>query len=507
MKAEAGRDTSKKRTVFEIVTEDGTMRSRNICCIIQALCEKLYKCEDTARNRMRKNICPQSVIVSADGGIELSEDAVPVSLREAYIPPERSRDSTGADSAVYSLGMLMLFMATGNADKSELDGFYPDKQLKSAIEKCTFLDPGLRFQSELELSKAIRYSRRILKKLLIGLLALLSLTAAAVLAFTLFRAGRDQGRAAGKAPGYNDGYAAGYEQGYSDARGIGISPVPFDEESGNLPGNIINGAFCSRSEKELYFIAEGNLYRMDSYTGNTELMVEGVGAQCVCYYDGWVYYSTEQAVMCLDPDSRKSETVCTAKTGLLYIADGAIYLDDTSEGGYLYRLDSNSGELKQLNDRTEYDCLNIAGNQLYYIDSDQNRTLFHSDLNGGNKKLLSSYRFENICICGESIYGYASDNNQDGRLISMDFNGGGIRHYTDTRISCLNVTEGGMFFVSGDNHALEWMSLSGDTRFTILPSHVGSFNVADRWIIYRNEADGGSLWCVRIDGTDGKKLP
>lgn len=504
---ETGRETGKKRTVFEIVTEDGVMRPREICRIIRALCDRLDQAEDAARSRMRMNLCPQSVLVGADGGIALSEDAVPVSLREAYIPPEQSRDCAPAGSAVYSLGMLMLFMSTGSTDKSGLDSFYPDKQLKRIIENCTFLDPGLRFQSEAALAKELRYARRIQKKLLAGLFLFLLLTAVAALAFALFLSGRDKGRAAGKGPGYSAGYAAGYEQGYSDAHGIGIGPVPYDEANGNLPGNIINGAFCSRSAKELYFISAGSLYRMELYTGDTELLAEGAGAQCVCYYDGWVYYSTDRAVMRLDPATRKSETVCAAKTGLLHIADGTIYLDSSSAGGYLYRLESNSGELKQLNDRTEYDCLNIAGSQLYYIEPNQGRTLFHSDLDGGNKELLSSYRFESICLCGESIYGYAGDSAQTGRLIRMNIHGGGIQPYTDTRISCLNATEGGLFFVSGENHALEWMSLSGDARFTILPSDVGNFNVADRWILYQNEADGGRLWCVRVDGTGGKKLP
>ena len=65
-----------------------------------------------------------------------------------------------------------------------------------------------------------------------------------------------------------------------------------------------------------------------------------------------------------------------------------------------------------------------------------------------------------------------------------------------------NVSDGGVFYVSGSGRTLEWMSLNGRTRYTVVPAPTGAFQVAGSWILFENEEDGGRLWKMRVGGSD-----
>ena len=84
----------------------------------------------------------------------------------------------------------------------------------------------------------------------------------------------------------------------------------------------------------------------------------------------------------------------------------------------------------------------------------------------------------------------------------MDLNGGSPEILTGLPAASPNASDGGIFYIAGSGRTLEWMSLDGRTRFTVVSTPTSSFQVAGKWIFYQNEDDGGRLWKVRVSGAD-----
>lgn len=505
----------KERSVFEIVSNDGAMRPKEILYIVQQLCRILEGQGAEGLPLAGDYIHPQTILIRANGTVRLAAASLPLSAREAYIPPEQGQfdDSTPA-SIAYALGMAMLFMATGHERKIDLEVFVGDGALRSLIARCTAFDSRMRIQSIAELSDAVKRARTSAKKVLFILLISVCACAAAALIFWLYQRGSARGETAGKEAGYRAGYVSGYEKGYEDAPALAIGGASFDPETGNFSGNLAmdNGAILACSEEEIFFLHEGNIYRMDPYTQNTRVLAANAGAHGLNYYGGWLYYCTNEQVRRIQPETMKDEAFCDSRTGLLYIADGGFYLHDVDGTGYLYSINEHAGTLTQLNDMTEYHCLNIAGGRLYFVDVQKGHNIYCCDLDGGNLRLINSNYCESFCVYDGKIYAYAASfsggaiNYSASFLLCTDLDGGDIESFTNIPAYYPNVTDGGIFYIAGNNRTLEWMSHNGRTRYTILSTRTSVFNIAGRWIFYLNEEDGSSLWRVRIDGSDNTKV-
>ncbi len=511
-------DGKKERSIFDIVTEEGVMRPKDIFSTVQKICKIVEDANKDAREPFDAILHPQLVMMKQDGTISLKRTRVPLYESELYSPPEYDRANTKkADALVYSLGMMMLFMATGYENKTKLDTQVEDKRLREVIECCTAFDPRARVQNIRDLSLLIKRKRRNTKKLVFGLLGVVILSIATGLSIHFFYRGRDKGEIEKKESGYRSGYATGYDVGFQDARGIGMVETPFTQERGNLPGNLTaaGGAFAARSKHEIFFIDRGSIYRMDPFSREIQLLAENAGAEALNYYDGWLYYASNKKIYRIDPTSMKSEIFCDTHSGLLYIIDGEFFLDTTRDHGYLYQVHAPSGTVKQLNSMTAYGCLDIVRKQLYFASPENDYNLYRCNLDGSNMELLNSDSCEWFCIYENRIYAYVASNRDADRkvlndsasfLISMDLDGGNIKRYTNKPAYYINVTPAGIFYVAGNRKTLEWTSLDGRVHYSILTTKTGPFNIVGRWIFYQNEEDGGHLWRVRIDGSDNERV-
>ncbi|RRD96418.1 DUF5050 domain-containing protein [Clostridiales bacterium COT073_COT-073] len=507
---------SQERSVYEIVMMDGVIHAPEIFYIIRKIGNILTEPERDEFLDSDNCILPQNIMLNRTGQVRLLPQPMSLSLQRAYLPPEQNRMIT-ARTNIYGLGMIMLFMATGAADKAKLDSLNEDRVLKQTIEGCIAFDPQMRFADVRALLAFMIREKRNFKKIWQILLLLLAIVGLSYSAFYFYQQGKRNGEISGKAEGYTQGYTLGYEKGFVDAPGIGIGDSPFDPHIGNLPGNIAaaQGAFAVRSEDKIFFIHQGNIYQMDPYTETIKLLVESAEAFHLSYFEGWLYYSASQKIFRLEPHSLKQEVFCDLRSGLLYIVDGDFYLDDLLEPGYLYKINADNGELRQLNDITELECLNIVGKRLYFTDKNKDYHLYSCELDGSNQKLLNSNSCQWFCVYDNKIYGYAAsyqDHDRQKRnasasfFIRTDLEGGSIQKIGNTPASYINVTKGGIFYVGGQNRTLEWMSFDGRVHYTIVPSRTGPFNIAGRWIFYQNEEDAGHLWRVRIDGSDNQRV-
>lgn len=306
------------------------------------------------------------------------------------------------------------------------------------------------------------------------------------------------GAKAGDAAGYRPGYVEGYDRGFSAAPGMVMNAASVDSHSGSLSGNyaVGEGPTAAYSEKDVFFLLNGDILRMDAATGRTALLKKGGGAVSLQYYQGALYCCTPEKILRLDPETRKEEIFCE-RGGRLFIFEDAFYLYDSAETHFLYRISDSGKNLTQISGAAEYRSLNVVGGKLYFIDPDQGGGICCIDLEGDEIGLISSSPYESFCVYDGKLYA-----GTDYGLIRMDLNGGNPEILTSLPASCPNASDGGIFYIAGRDRTLEWMSLDGRIRFTVVTTPTSSFQVAGKWIFYQNEDDGGRLWKVRVSGAD-----
>lgn len=491
----------KERNLYEFVMEDGSLKTKDILFIIKKVCILI---RSNVQEGRAFPVHPKKLVLTSLGEIKESFETVSLSSCQLYLPPESEGTIPfEGNEKVYSLGMLMLFMATGKEKKMDARSFVSDRFLLDLIERCTAFDPKERFRDETELLEFLKKKKRLSNKILPVLLITVFIGFFVLSGLYFWEKGGERGKFRGDVLGYEKGYSEGYEQGVVDAPGIGIRSGRTDPHNGNLSGNynINEGSVAARSEDEIFYVWEGDIFRMNPYTQKQEILAEGKTAYSLNYYDGRLYYCSREKVYCIDPLTGKEERFSDAHSGFLYIYQDHFYLYDKEGTGYLYRIHPKNGTLTQLNGAMVYHCLNILNGKLYYIDKEKGGSICSCDPDGGNVSLISSNSYSELCIHNERLYAAGEIG-----LIRMDLNGGNPEILTASSVRFPNVSDGGIFYISAGNGHLEWMSLDGKMTYTVIPVRTADFNVAGQWIFYQNEEDNGNWWRIRINGSDKAKL-
>ena len=493
----------KERSIAELISADGPLRAETIYAVILRLCVLLDSPDGLVTGRQL--ICPAGVLIDEYADVRLCERDFTPAETGAYLPPEQNRmDMTSSSARVYALGKLMLYMATGQEKKTEAENSLDNSTLLSLIQRCTAFDPMDRFEDVKALHDAVRRQTRPGRRAIPALLYLVLAAALAAGVFYARRTGGAKGAERGEALGFVPGYAEGYDRGSAAAPGIEIQPVSVNERSGNLSGNYAaeNGPEAAYSDRYVFYLLYGDVIRMDAVTGETERLAADVGECSLHYYQGFLYCCTPTQILRIDPETKKQEVLCDSLGGRLYIFDDVLYLYDSAGTRYLYRIAPNGKSLTQLTGAGDYLCLNAAEGRLYYIDPNRGNGICCSETDGSDMRLISSSSYDGFCIFGGKIWV-----GTDYGLIRMDLTGGSPEIMTSLPAASPNAADGGVFFISGSGRTLEWMSSDGRTRCTVVSTPTSSFQVAGRWILYRNEDDGGRLWRVRISGADNGRAP
>ena len=487
------------RSISELVNEDGVLRSELVLTLMERICGLVEEGGQAGRIILH----PDCVIVNEYGDVGLEEQELAASAREVYLPPELDRtDAMTPRGKVYGLGKLMLYMVTGQNKKAEAEIALDNNTLLPLIERCTAFDPEKRYENVRQLHEIIKREKRSGRKLLRAVLAGLFVVLLAGGLYMSWQTGMTRGLETGNNDRYGVGYEKGFDQGFSNAPGIGMTVAPMSEHRGNLSGNYAaeTGPKVACSEKEVFFLLDGDLYTMDARTGQTGFLRSAPGAYDLQYYDGAIYLCTPEHILRIDPETAKEEKLCDSNSGRLYIFDDTFFLYDSAGTNYLYRINPDRKSLTQLSGAAKYRCLNIAEGSVYYIDPERGSGICCSNTDGGNSTLISSGVYESFCIWDGRLYAETAAG-----LIRMDLNGGNPELLTTLPASSPNACDGGVFYISGRGRRLEWLSSDGGIRYTVIPTRTASFQVAGQWVFYENEDDGGRLWRARISGADQER--
>ncbi len=502
------------RTLYDIVSAGGNLGTDDIFEIALKLTDILCYIHGQTPPVIHRDIKPQNIVVGRDGSIHLIDFGIArvhnqqrsrdtsVMLTLDYASPEQyGFEQTTPLSDIYSLGVVLLFLATGRTIRSDLEAQIVNNRLRYLIGQCIAFNPKVRMQSAEEIRRYILRGKRRQKnkgKHIVAAAAAM-LSAAAVLTGLSYWQSYRMERAASVERGYDLGYDAGYADGYKSVPVFLRDDGDHPQNTGTDPANMAapGGAFAVQSGALTFYIADGGVWSTTANGLEPVRMVEDENAAAISSYNDWLYYSTGDRIKQQNLYTPELDVLYKGKTGMLYVRENDFYI--LTENG-VFKLDLNTGNASALKELADCEVLSVGEEELYYIDR-TDHGLYRWGGSGTAPERLAEGSFRSICLYRDKLY-CASDEDGTGRLLRIDTRTGAVTELLEVQALMLNVTEDGIFFLDRTGESIIRCSFDGRIRERITGNRVKDFNIAGSWIFYHNEDDGGSLWSVRLDGAN-----
>lgn len=187
----------------------GPLSRERLTAITLRLCEILSYLHEQNPPVIHRDIKPENIILSGGDEVKLIDFGIARNFRpdeenteddkdtriagtKPYMAPEQfGSEQTDNRADIYSLGVVMIYMATGKPDRKNLKSVYPNKGLANIIQKCIRKDRSQRYRTAAQLKWRILWEqRRMTVKLMLIAGALLAIAAAFFAGLSL---GRTQG--------------------------------------------------------------------------------------------------------------------------------------------------------------------------------------------------------------------------------------------------------------------------------------------------------------------------
>lgn len=220
-----------------------------------------------------------------------------------------------------------------------------------------------------------------------------------------------------------------------------VEPTPQQDPGqntiGNIPGNLVNGAFTATDGKYLYIknTLNGAIYRYNP---------DGSGEKFICDYDAihqlnvvgdWLYYLNDNhyIVKIRSDGSGQKTVISTDKAYSLIVVGDWIYYtveyNDYSQGYcysiYKIRTDGTGKQGLEYYDSAK--SLNIAGDWLYYVNNKDNNCIYKIRTDGTGRTKISSAQARNINVIGNTIYFISYIPNEgSGYIMKMNTDGSNL---------------------------------------------------------------------------------
>ena len=190
------------QTLTDYVAKSGKQNSQSVCNITLQICDVLNYLHAQKPPIIHRDIKSQNIIISEDGSCRLidfgisrrynanaRQDTTVLGTESTAAPEQFGYQQTDAKSDIYSLGILMLFLATESLDSKNTDQI-SNRRLRTIIEKCLRFDPKDRYPTikrvQAKLKQVIWESRFSVCQAFSGGL-LLGFAACAVLGLAIFQ--------------------------------------------------------------------------------------------------------------------------------------------------------------------------------------------------------------------------------------------------------------------------------------------------------------------------------
>ena len=337
----------------------------------------------------------------------------------------------------------MLYMVTGHATKPALGSEVVSNTLRGLIQRCIAFDPRDRIQNVEEIERIIR--RSTAKKSRGFLKAAAAAAAAILVVLGSYVAGDYLGEKAGNAAGNRTGYDEGYVDGYRDVPIYSLGEKTDHPEDGNAPVNILcpEGAYALAYDNAVYFIQNGDIYRMTADGTDIVPIVEGESAAGLCAFNGWLYYSSGENIVQRNVYTDESNVTYSGLKGYLAVLDSKYYI--------------------------------VTGEDVFYFD------LSDWTLTSAGPSFVEDYAVKDTPDeVTERVKGLSP-------------------------VQCAYESRG-IVLLDGEDSLIWLCDPEGTIRTRVTRNRAEDFNLAGDWVFYHNRDDDGNLWCVRRDGADDHRI-
>lgn len=501
------------RTLHEIVEGGVRLRAEDIFGVVLKLTEILGYLHGQVPPVIHRDIKPQNIISASDGSIRLIDFGIAREHKEErtqdtsviltldYASPEQyGFEQTTPLSDIYSLGMVMLYLATGSTDRTGIEARIVNNRLRELIQRCTVFDPKLRIRNVGEIRAFLlrdngEGEERKRRRERAGGFAFATFCLAGLVYFASFRTAGNVARKRG----YERGYRAGYIEGYDAVPTFRMRGATTDLFRGNSEGNeaVEGGAFVVEREGLVFYTIDGDIYRMSARGGDAELFIEGAKASGLSSYYGWLYYSSGDEIRQTDLYTGETAVLWKGAKGKLTVVDGRYYIRTEDE---LSLLDTKTGVRSKVRNLPAAYSVNLEEDAIYYLGG-KNRSLYRASLSEGEATRLLEDICRSVCVFEGQIYASTADG-EGGRLLRFDPNSGRREVLAEVRAKQIHVTEDAIYYLEEGSGMIHRASLDGRIRELVSKNRASDFNVVGGGIFYHNESDAGRLWCVGSDGTN-----
>ena len=502
------------RTLYDIVSSGGSLGTEDIFDIARKITGILCYLHDQNPPVIHRDIKPQNIVLARDGSIHLidfgiarehkqqrSRDTAVVLTLDYASPEQFGFEQTTPLSDIYSLGVVLLFLATGRTIRSDLEAQIVNNRLRYLIGQCIAFNPKMRIQSAEEIRRYILRGRKRDRQKGRGrlLIAAAVLAAAAALAGFAYWQGFRTERDAAADRGYAQGYDAGYAEGYRAAPVFLKSDAALPPELGTDPADMAapGGAFAAQGSGYVFYVADGAVWRMNANGTEQVRMVEKNRVSAISCYRDWLYYSAGDRILQANLYSPEIDVLCEGVSGKLYVRGMDFYIL-TDKG--LLRLDIKSGMASPVKELAGCEMLSIDDEAMYFVDR-SDHGLYRWGGAGETPELLVPGPVHSFCLFDGALYCSREEAGTE-RLVRVDCRTGAETRLLEVRARMLHAANEGLVFLDEAEEAIIRCSFDGRIRERITGNRAVDLNLAGGWVFYHNKDDGNRLWAVRLDGAN-----
>jgi hypothetical protein len=545
----------------------GTMQPPQIYAIARQLCAILEYLHTQNPPVIHRDIKPQNIIARMDGSIGLTDFGIARIYKEGsssdtsfagtthYAPPEQyGFAQSSGQTDIYALGIVLIYLATGNPGRQNLARRIPDASLRGLIEKCVALDPKDRFRNVRQVVRRIDAMKTRRLRLAAGIVtatfALVLVGTGAYLGINVLldslsgASGRGSDSPAGDSRGHqptvNSNAAADYPEdadplSYESplvVKSTGATMLYDYNNDGNLDGNINSGGFAVGDGMHFFIVDQDipnfygeeleYLYRIDQEGAMPEMIYESPWIDSLNIYGSSVYFGCTEGLMRYDIYDEEMNLLTDAFVHCLFFDNGKLYyLRIEGDGCTLRTIGTDGKNDRQVVNRTlPYTdaWYSFCDGTLYYTVPEEGSRLYACDLSTGIETMLLDKRVAEFSICNGNIY--FVDKGADDTLQRMNLASGAITALSPYEYYQLNATPKGLFAVNRvgvnalrdpsitdeEEYRLEAMDGNGDNIRIIRKGYIDSYCLANGWIFYLSNQDRFVLRMMRLDGTDDQRF-
>ncbi len=184
-----------------------------------------------------------------------------------------------------------------------------------------------------------------------------------------------------------------------------------------------------------------------------------------------------------------------------------LYYVNIDDNGKIYKIDDDGDNKEKMADFENCEYFNFNNDGVFFEYSEEGRVYlpYSLDVDFGNLTKLSDNEAENLVF--NDGYLYYSNWNDGGKIYRMKTDGSESSVLNDSYSSFINICDGYVYYINDDDsYKIYKVKEDGSENTLVCEDSANYLNVYGGYIYYSNESDENKLYRVKIDGTEKFKI-